>query len=151
MATTRHFCLAADLTARLSPAGLVACADDDGDGAVSATDRAAAVDPCIQYATNLIETALLTAGINVPLYQADSALNPLLKDIAVDIALHRLMTRRGAGSGQSTIDAHDMAIKTLDKIAGRKFRVPGLTYPGEIVERRSALGRPVAANPCKGG
>jgi phage gp36-like protein len=151
MPTTRVYCTAAALVSRLSEPGLVACADDDGDGIASATEKAAALTPSLAWAATQIDAALLTAGIDAPLVQDESNLNAMLEQIAIDLCMYRLATRRGQGASQSMIDAAEMARSDLKRIASGALRVPGIEYPGQSIDTRAAIGRPVAANPCRRG
>jgi hypothetical protein len=150
LASTTDYCTSEAVIARLSQGGLLACADDDADGTINSTETANSITPAIAFATAQIEAALKSAGINVPVTQDSSDFDVLLENIAIDIVVHRLSTRRGHSPTPAVETAYADARKDLGDIAARRRRVPSFTYPGDgMIERRAAIGRPTVANPMR--
>lgn len=150
MAQTTHFGTEAALLARLSQGGLIACADDNGDGVVSESERVAAIEPAKAYATAEINAALRAAGFTTPITQDDASLDEWLQNVWIDLALHRLWTRRGVTCPETTLVAFEAARKNVEAIATRRKRVPTFVYPGDTyLPETRAIGRPTVANGCR--
>lgn len=111
----------ADITARY-PGVLADSAPRDSNGALDA----AAIDSALTYADALIDGRLAvrfgTAAVPVP-----APVPPALIDLAVDLALHKLLT--GLAYTDERQKRHDAALARLDRIASGREELIGLAPP----------------------
>lgn len=115
------YATAADITRRY-PDALDDSAPRDSNGALDA----AAIDSALTYADALIDGRLAvrfgTAAVPVP-----APVPPALIDLAVDLALHKLLT--GLAYTDERQKRHDAALARLDRIASGREELIGLAPP----------------------
>lgn len=131
----------ADLTTRLTDAGIKYVADRNRDGVVDSTESAGYLGSAVEYAGNIVDGYLaeqLTPSI------ARSQANAWLRDRAVDIAAWRAAGHGGRPVPKTLTDACDKALAELQGIREGK-RIPGFTYPGPA-NARTLTKTPKVAN-----
>lgn len=126
-----EYLLEADLTNRLTDAGVKFVADRNRDSTIDAGETAAFVTTAIQYAGNIID-GYLCEQITPAL--ARGAGNGWLRDRAVDIAAWRAASHGGRQVPKSLVDAYMAAIAELERIHSGG-RIPSFNYPGPVNAR----------------
>lgn len=147
MASTTYYCTDQDIIDRARKAGVLARADDDASGALSATELTYVTDSKVAACATI--DGYLTPVIPLPLTQDDGSLNQWLRDRAISLAVEHLCGRGGGGVPGSVTANADRARADLLLVSRKTTRVPSLTYPIDGTDEtiRRAFGRPIAANP----
>lgn len=122
-----EYCSQTDVTNRITTAGLLYCADRDGDGDADSDEITAHVTPSIQYAGREIDFAVCD---HFPTATARGQSNPFLKDIAIDLAVERLCSTGTSGIPDSVAAAAERSRALLKQIKNGA-RIPDFTYPAE--------------------
>ena len=112
----------ADLTNRLTEAGIRYVADRNRDGVVNPAESASYLDSALQYAGNIID-GYLSGRLNPA--RARVAGNAWLRDRAVDLAAWRAAGHGGRPVPQSLTEARDLALAQLQRVR-EGDRIPGL-------------------------
>lgn len=115
------YATAADITTRY-PGTIEASAPRDSNGDLDAV----AIASALAYADALIDERLAVryGAAAVPV---SAPVPPALIDLAVDLALHRLLT--GLAYTDERKDRHDAAVARLDRIASGRAELIGMASP----------------------
>jgi hypothetical protein len=140
------YCTREDVIDRVSGAGLVYAADDDGDG-VAGSLELLALDRSIEAASAEIDLAV------APFASIESATSNIwLKHRAVDLASERIAARKGQVVPTSLLEAARRSRQWLDEVRRGDRRVPGLAYANAPTTTTvgTIAGRPRIVNPRPG-
>lgn len=137
------YCTADDVIDRISAAGLVYVADDDGSGSVTADEESASVSAAISSASAEIDLALAPVAL-LPI----TASNEWLRHRAVDLAAERLAERKGQSVPFSLAEAAKRTRAWLEEVRTGRRRVPGLARPSAADGRSATEALPRVVNPA---
>lgn len=116
------YCVSADLSKRLTAAGLVYAGDRDDDGVLDASESTAYIESAIEQVDTEID-----AAIQLKYETATARGNSWLKFIAVDLACVRAIENGGREAPAGLLEARDRARKQLELVANGELSIPGLT------------------------
>lgn len=132
------YCTEEDIELRLTSGGLDGICDRDRDGTRD-PDTDALIDEAIQYASSIMDQHLI--GL-FPLQTVQSAGNPLLTQICVDIAIERLASVGSGNPSDAVYISAKRARERLVKIRNREEYIPGISYYTPLI-RRGDRHRPI--------
>ena len=124
-----EYCSATDVSNRFTSSGYLAMGDEDGSGAMSAGEIAAAITPGIEWAGSEIDYALVNRQPPYDTATARGAANVFLRNVATDLAAWHVVSNGGRDIPESFQTAYDRAIEKLDDIREKGQAVPGLSGP----------------------
>ncbi|MBX9655928.1 DUF1320 domain-containing protein [bacterium] len=140
------YCDRQDVIDRLSASGIIYVTDDDGDNGDPTPEELGYIDQAISACDAEIDAALLPY-VSIPI----DGSNEWLRHRDVDLAVERVIERKGQSVPTSLKDAADRTRRWLELIRKGEMRVPGLAYPSDLSsEVDSSLGRPRVVNPTTG-
>jgi phage gp36-like protein len=140
------YCSRQDIIDRLSASGVIYVVDDDGDNNTPSPDELAYIDQAIAACDAEIDAALLPY-VSIPI----DGFNEWLRHRDVDLAVERVIERKGQSVPSSLKEAADRSRRWLELIRKGEMRVPGLAYASDMSgEADSSLGQPRVVNPTAG-
>lgn len=140
------YCGRQDVIDRLSASGVIYVTDDDGDNGDPSPDELAFIDQAIAACDAEIDAALLPY-IPIPI----DGSNEWLRHRDVDLAVERVIERKGQSVPSSLTEAAHRSRQWLEMVRKGEMRVPGLTYPSDSTTGMDApIGLPRVVNPTTG-
>jgi len=114
------FCTRSDIEAIWSPQAVLRAADDDHDGALSATEET--------YIDRAIERAAgrMSAALEMRYALADLDGNSWCRDASAALAAYLLATRRGNPAPDHIQEQYEAYLSDLDEIRLGRLKVPGV-------------------------
>jgi len=120
------YCSRQDIIDRLSAGGVIYVTDDEGDDGDPSPDELAFIDQAIAACDAEVDAALLPF-VSLPI----GTTNEWLRHRAVDLAVERVIERKGQSVPTSLMEAAKRTRQWLDLVRKGEMRVPGLAYSSD--------------------